>query len=274
MKARSVVVVGGGIVGVASALYLQRDGHAVTLIDRNDPGEGCSLGNAGILGTYSVIPLATADTLREIPRMLVDPLGPLCIRWRYLPRLLPWLARFLACARPAKVAASTLALAAMQNCVLDAYRVLLDQASAHDLVSASGLLYAYESENEYAAAAKNRDVQRQHGVAVKELSGAAAHELLPALGPDIKRATLFPNCAHTVNPLRLVQTLAEDFVRRGGNIKRASVTGVDVQENRIIVHTATDRYLGEVVVVALGAWSRKLASALGSPVPLDTERGY
>lgn len=274
LKPSNVLVLGAGIVGVASALYLQRDGHAVTLIDRNDPGEGCSFGNAGIIARYSVVPLASHASLGEVPGMLLDPLGPLCIRWRYLPRLLPWLLRFVACARPAKLAASAAALAALQQHTLAAYKTLIDQAGAHDVMRSNGLLHPYESEQKYAAGAAERELRRQHGVTMQELSGAEAREIAPALTPSIKRATLFPDCTHTVNPLRLVQVLAQELARRGGRVRRALVTAVDANENGVTVHTDREPYGGETVVVALGAWSSKIAADLGSPVPLDTERGY
>lgn len=273
-EAKNIIVLGAGIVGVATALYLQRDGHAITLIDRYDPGEGCSSGNAGIIARYSVVPLATHATLREVPSMLLDPLGPLSIRWHYLPRLLPWLLRFLLSMSPRKIAAASEALAGLQRHTLEAYWALIDQAGARDLVHANGLLFPYESEQHFAADAADRASKCKHGVTLKELSGDEARELVPALSPHIKRATFFPDCAHTVNPLRLVQVLSRDLVRRGARIARANIADVEAGAAGVVVNTDGDRYRGDAVVIALGAWSGKLAAALGSPVPLDTERGY
>jgi glycine/D-amino acid oxidase-like deaminating enzyme len=274
LKPSNVLVLGAGIVGTASALWLQRDGHAVTLIDRDDPGQGCSFGNAGIIARYSVVPLASHATPRELAKMLLDPLGPLSIRWRYLPRLFPWLLRFAVCARPAKLAASAAALAALQQHTLEAYRALLDQVDGRDVVRSNGLLHPYESEKSYVADAPDRELRRRHGVSIQELSGDEAREIAPALAPSITRATFFPDCAHTVNPLRLVQVLVQDLVRRGGRIRRALVTGVEASASGVTAHTDGERYSGDAVVVALGAWSGRVAAALGSPVPLDTERGY
>jgi D-amino-acid dehydrogenase len=273
-EAKNIIVLGAGIVGVATALYLQRDGHTITLIDRNDPGEGCSSGNAGIIANYSVAPLATHATLREVPTMLLNPLGPLCIRWRYLPRLLPWLLRFLVSMGARKVAAASDALAALQRHTLEAYWALIDQAGARDLVHANGLLFPYESEKKFAVDAGDRALKSKHGVTVEELSGAEARELAPALSLHIKRATFFPDCAHTVNPLRLVQVLAQDLAGRGAKIKRANIAKVEANASSVVVHADGDRYHGDTVVIALGAWSGRLAASLGSPVPLDTERGY
>jgi len=92
---RSVTVIGAGIIGIACASYLQRDGHAVTVVASRAPGEDCSFGNSGLLSPGSVVPPALPGAWRNIPRWLLDPLGPLAVRWTYAPRLLPWLAIWL-----------------------------------------------------------------------------------------------------------------------------------------------------------------------------------
>ncbi|MGH6928367.1 MAG: FAD-dependent oxidoreductase, partial [Dongiaceae bacterium] len=107
---RHVAVVGAGIVGVCAALYLQRDGHRVTLIDRQGPGEGASKGNAAVIAAESCVPVATPGILWRVPGMLMDPLGPLAIRWRYLPKLAPWLWEFVKASSPARVEAISSAL--------------------------------------------------------------------------------------------------------------------------------------------------------------------
>ena len=93
--ARHVTVVGAGIVGISCAIYLLREGHRVTVVDRNPPGEGCSQGNAGLFSSDSFIPLSTPGMLGQVPGWLLDPLGPLAIRWRHLPSMVPWLVRFV-----------------------------------------------------------------------------------------------------------------------------------------------------------------------------------
>ena len=103
-------IIGTGIVGVTTAGWLQRDGHRVTLIDRAAPASGCSYGNAGIIQVGGLVPLANPGILRQVPKMLLDPEGPLLIRWQYLPRLTPYLLRFIASARPERVAHAANAL--------------------------------------------------------------------------------------------------------------------------------------------------------------------
>jgi glycine/D-amino acid oxidase-like deaminating enzyme len=93
MNKKRVAVIGAGMVGACVARYLQRDGHDVVMIDPLGPGEGASYGNAGCFNPSSLVPIAGPDTFRQVPKYLMDPLGPLSIRWSYLPELSPWLIR-------------------------------------------------------------------------------------------------------------------------------------------------------------------------------------
>ena len=130
---RSFVVLGAGIVGVCTALALQRERFAVTLVDRDEPGRGCSFGNAGILHAGGVLPLGRPGILARVPGMLLDPEGPLVIRWRHLPRLAPWLARMVVASRSSAVERGCKALALQCERGADSYdaRAQDDEASLH-----------------------------------------------------------------------------------------------------------------------------------------------
>ena len=136
--AEAVTVVGAGIVGLACARALQRDGRAVTVIDPGEPGGGASYGNAGILSAGSVLPEATPGLLRRVPGMLLDPLAPLAIRPAYLPRLMPFLLRMLRNATPARVEALSAALATLVLNGMESWRALLDDEDFAGLVRRQG----------------------------------------------------------------------------------------------------------------------------------------
>ncbi len=108
-------VIGAGIVGIACASYLQRAGYRVTIVDSRPPGEGCSFGNAGLISPGACVPFSMPDLLWQVPRFLSDPLGPLAVRWAYLPQALPWLLRFLAAGRPRRVREVSRAMAALSR---------------------------------------------------------------------------------------------------------------------------------------------------------------
>jgi len=270
-----VAVVGAGIVGVCSALYLQRAGFRVTVIDRDAPGEGASFGNGAIIGEEAVVPVATPGILWKVPGMLADPLGPLAIRWSYLPRLAPWLLRFLAASRPRRVEEISIALAALMDGAIGAYLPLLEQASAQDMFRRTGWVCVYESEAAFRRDAPVHALQHRRGVPFEVLEPAALRQLEPALAPLFARAVFYPEVGHTVNSLRLVQVLAAAFGRAGGTLLRQAVHGFEIgPAGPRAVLTEAGPVPCEAVVIAAGAWSKPLAAQLGAPVPLDTERGY
>ncbi len=274
---RRVTVIGAGIVGICCALYLQRDGHTVTVLDPAPPGEGgASFGNAGILAIDHCVPDAHPGILWHIPGFLLDPLGPLTIRWSYLPRALPWLLRFVAASRRKPFEASSRGLQALHGQALAAYRPLVENAGAQELLRRSGWLVIFESDTNFARARRFKvDIPRQLGVRLEELDGAGARALEPALSPEIRHAVHYPDVEMTTDPLRLVRVLAHDFQRRGGTVRRERVRGFTLgRHGAEVVHTDVVTHATDVVVLAAGAYSRPLAEALGSRVPLDTERGY
>ncbi|HEX5794873.1 MAG TPA: FAD-dependent oxidoreductase [Geminicoccaceae bacterium] len=273
--ARRAVVIGAGIVGVATALQLQQDGWQVTVVDPEEPGERTSSGNAGLIATHSVTPLAMPGVLRQVPRMLVDPDSPLAIRWRHLPRLLPWLARFARAGAPARVEAVSQALADMMRQALEAYGPLLRAAGAEDLLRRQGVLFAFASERSFAAAEPDLALRKRRGVVMETLRDGELRQLVPALAREVRWGVLFPDVAHTVDPKAMTKALARHLRERGATFLRISANGFGFGPAGVAeVHTAAGAQPAEIAVIAAGAWSRPLAAALGSPVPLETERGY
>jgi len=270
-----VGVIGAGMVGVAAASYLQRSGHDVVLIDAGNPGEGASFGNAGCLNGSSVVPMSMPGVVRNVPRWLFDPLGPLSIRWRYLPLLAPWLIRFIRAGTPERVEAQARALRSLLKPSLDRLAPLVRDAGAEDLVLRLGHLFAYRSEASFAKERTAWRLRADNGVDWDEFNADELHQLEPALSRDYVRGIVVRENGHIANPLRLVQRLAETVVRHGGALKRARVTGFDVSDGRLrAIRTDNGAIQADRAVIAAGAHSRPLAAALGDHVPLETERGY
>lgn len=268
-------MIGAGIVGVCSALWLQRDGHRVTLLDRQGPGEGASFGNAGVFAVESVLPVALPGTLARVPGMLADPLGPLALRWGYLPRLAPWLLRFVAASRPRRVEEIAQAMAALLEGCLDDYLPLLADAGLAETVVRRGWIGAYLDPAKLAAGRRAVELQRAHGVTVEELGAEALRQMEPALTRELAGGFYYPEVAHSLDSYGTVVGLARRFAETGGTIRREEVRRLQVEEGRVVaVETDRGREPCEAVVVAAGAWSRRLAAGVGASVPLDTERGY
>ena len=270
-----IVVIGAGIVGVSCALALQRDGRQVTIIDRGLPGEGASFGNGSVISEESVLPVATPGILRRVPGMLLDPLGPLSIRWRYLPKLAPWLMRFVADSSPARVEAISIALKALTAGCIGAHERLLDLAGAPDMLKKTGWLCVYESDAGFAKFEPALELLRRREVAFDVLPSEELRQLEPALAPIFAKGVFYPDVAYSVNNFRLVQVLADAFESGGGQILRREARGFEIgPEGPRSVLTEQGPIPCSQVVVAAGAWSKELCAELGSRIPLETERGY
>jgi D-amino-acid dehydrogenase len=269
-----IAVIGAGVVGTATALTLRRRGHAVTLFDARLPGTATSSGNAALFATGQCLPLAQPGVLRQIPSLLRDPTGPLVLRWRYLPRLLPWLLRFVAASRPQRVAAASQALASLLRPSLDCWLDLLGQ-QASSLVHRKGVLYVYDDPAKLRAGEADAALRRDYGVRIEKLAAPELRQLEPALKPGLAGGLFHPDYAHAADPLQVVTALADSFVRAGGHLIREEVRGFvfgDDGPNHIATSAAAHP-CGRIVLAA-GIWSKPLAAALGIRVPLESERGY
>ena len=272
----TIAVIGAGMVGTCCALYLQDEGFAVTLVDRGGPGEATSSGNLGGFGIASCPPLAMPGVLRKVPGMLLDAGAPLRIRWGHAPRALPWFLRFAANARRERVEENAAARQSLLDRVHEGIDPLVAEAGAGHLMSRTGLMFTFESEETFRGAAYAFDLRRRNGVRMDLLAGDEARQVQPALSQNVVRAFRVVDFTHTLDPLRLVQALADLFRGRGGTFRRTAVRGFEIDDADGVraLRTEDGREPVERVVIAAGVWSRQLAAMLGSRVPLEAERGY
>jgi D-amino-acid dehydrogenase len=273
--AKHVTIIGAGIVGIGCASYLQRAGYRVTIVDSRPPGEGCSFGNAGLISPSACVPFSMPDLIWQVPRMLADPLGPLAVRWPYLPQALPWLIRFLAAGRKRRVREVSRAMAALHGKCFDAYTPLLKAAGAEDLIRRAGTLYVSKKENGALGDALTTALREAAGIKAEPVGAAELRQLEPALSPDYRSGLFFPDNGHSVNSFRLVQVLAEQVVRDGGEILRRTVSGFRFDAERpVSLRTDAGEMPIDKLVIAAGAWSHRLTAQLGTALPLEAERGY
>ncbi|MFT6914052.1 MAG: glycine/D-amino acid oxidase-like deaminating enzyme [Motiliproteus sp.] len=273
--AEDVVIIGAGFVGVATALWLQRQGHNVTLVDENPFTEGAYYGNACTIATYANIPIATPAIIKQIPSLLFNPQSPLSIRWSYLPQLLPWLYHFLRASTPTKVADIARELGVLLSEVNSAFEPLFQESGAHDLLESNGTMYLYSNPQSFANARTDIELRRRNGIAVQELSHGDIHDLEPNLNPLYHRGLLFNNGYHVRNPLQLLKNMGDAVIRNGGLIVSSKALAIKrLSSSQLSVGTDNGTLYGSKIVVAAGAWSRQFAAQVGDKVPLDTEQGY
>lgn len=274
-KVEQVVVIGGGIIGTTIAERLQHEGKQVLLLDKDGPGMGCSKGNAGHFATDIIIPLANMSNLLSVPKMLLDPLGPLTIKWSYFPKLTPWLMRYGWAALPHNVQASVEALKVLNRPSIDRYQALLKRLNLADMMIQKGQITVYCSEQAAHKNAAHARFVREHGVKVEQLNGDEIRELEPDLSSKVYGGLFYPDTAHCADPYRLVTALAGKFEQAGGRVKTAKVTDINVSGNdHVVIETDNGNIVANEVVIAAGAWSNQLTSKIGHNVPLETERGY
>ncbi|WP_438301494.1 NAD(P)/FAD-dependent oxidoreductase [Pseudomonas sp. NMS19W] len=270
-----IAVVGAGIIGVACALRLARQGLQVVVIDPQEPGHGASFGNAGHLATEQVFPIADLSILKRLPAMLMDPMGPLRLDWKYLPCALPWFTRLLLNLRSAPFQRTVAGLRALNESSLEAWRRLLDDIRRLDLLKVEGSLLVFERQDSRPALEALQRRMQQQQVPVDWWQAGAVHETAPQLSEKIQGGLFFPNTGHFIDPYRVVFELASAAKACGVQFVKQQVEGGQLQEGGVSLITENGTLSARQVLIACGAHSAKLTAALtGKRVPLDTERGY
>ncbi|MDT6921523.1 NAD(P)/FAD-dependent oxidoreductase [Pseudomonas atacamensis] len=270
-----IAVVGAGIIGVACALRLARQGLRVVVIDQQEPGHGASFGNAGHLATEQVFPIADVSILKRLPGMLMDPMGPLRLDWKYLPRALPWFTRLMLNLRPEPFQKTVAGLRALNESSLDAWQRLLSDIQRPDLLKVDGSLLVFEKPESQQSLEALQARLHQQQVPVDFWQAGAIRETAPQLSEQIQGGLFFPRTGHFLDPYRVVCALVEAARSSGVSFLQQQVQGGYVQENGVLLVTGNGGVTARRVLLACGAHSAKLTAALtGKQVPLDTERGY
>jgi D-amino-acid dehydrogenase len=271
----SITVLGAGVVGIACAVHLLRDGHQVTIVDRLPPGEACSFGNAGVLASYGCLPLSVPGLLWSVPGMLFDPAGALTIPMGYWLTVFPWLVKFLRAGRMNRMQSSAHALSLLVSDSLEQHRDLARGAGVDHLLRPAPLVYTYSDEASLSKGMQAWDWRRPYGVKPRVVRGAELREMEPALSTRLPCAVVIDDCGHTTNPAQLVKGLADYAQRQGAAFLQREVVEIQPRDGGgIRLSSADGDIISEKVVIAAGAWSGKLAAQLGEAVPLEAERGY
>ncbi len=270
----TTLVFGAGVVGLSTALYLQRSGRQVTVLDPLPPAGGASYGNAGLISGDTAIPIAMPGMLRKVPKWLADPMGPLTLRPAYLPQALPWLLRWLKAGRMADVTRLSDALRALHRDTLACWRELLGEVRYADLIRQVGQVRLWEGESK-GARAFELALCKRHGIPVQELSNDDLRQIYPEIAADVTEGLLLPGNAYTVNPQRLVRALGELLIEAGGRVvAQRAMKIVPRDGGGFLIMTNEASRTAPRIVVATGAWSMQLLAPLGLRLPLETERGY
>lgn len=271
----NIAVIGAGIVGLSTALWLQRSGLNVTLIERGEPGQGTSFGNAGLFADYGRLPIASFDQLRKIPGMLMDKKSPLSLQPRYAKQLMPYGWNFVKASTPDNYRRGRDALTYIQTIAPEADQILLREAGCDDLVRNTGCLALFSTRDGFDTAwAGHLRERREQGVNMRALSVAEVAELEPDLADFHAGGALYSDTRFTVNPARLSQAYARHFVAQGGRLLQDEVETLATTDQGCRVSTSQGRHDFDRVVICAGVAGARLAEQLGARIPLVSERGY
>tara|TARA_B100000902_G_scaffold377374_1_gene409535 strand:+ start:755 stop:1996 length:1242 start_codon:yes stop_codon:yes gene_type:complete len=267
-------IVGAGIQGVSNALFLQKKGFDVTLFDRNDPGSPvASYGNAGHFSPYACVLMNRPDILTDVPAMLLSSTGPLALKWNYVPKMMPWFIQFIRNCTKKRMMHTAKNMHQILDLALSAYDELFDDIKLEGLVEKKGILYIWNNQS-----LKSREleinVRDELGVDQQVVSPKEIHDLEPNIKPIYHGGVYYKYGRHARNPKKILLKLFDLFLKKGGKFFKTNVQDINFDEEKPIIKTETQIYIFDKLVIACGAFSKKLTDNLGEKIPLDTERGY
>ncbi len=270
-----VLVIGTGIIGSMAALYLQNAGRDVVLLERGDVARGASSGNAGILAFSEIIPIPAPGIMKKAPRWLFDPLGPLSVPPAYAGKIAPWLWRFWRASAERNFRHGLKALTDINRLSSVEMAHVAAMPELSHLISKTGTLDLYDSEASLEASRKDWDEKERAGFTFQRVGRREIEELQPGLAPQFGHAVFSPDGLQVSDPYDFTRAIFDLVIARGASLRKGEAERIDaVGESTIVTLENGDKIDADRVIVACGAWSRKLAASLGNVVPLETERGY
>ena len=273
MNKIKIGIIGAGIQGVCNALFLQKKGFDVTLFDRDEPGNAASYGNAGHFSPYASVPLNRTDILTDVPKMIISSRGPLALKWNYVHKMIPWFVRFLSNCSENKMMHTAKYMHQILNLSLPAYDELFDEVDIQNLIENKGILYVWNNKN-----LKSRDleikIRNKLGVKQKVLSKKEIHDLEPNLKNFYHGGVFYDYARHARNPKKILLKLFKNFVNKNGKFIKLNIKNLDFDNNKPVLRSETNRFIFDKIIIACGAFSKRLTDKLHEKIPLDTERGY
>ena len=273
MAKSEIAIIGAGIQGICNALFLQKKGIEVTLFDKDEPGCSASYGNAGHFSPYASLQLNRSDVLSDVPAMLLSSRGPLALRWNYFVKMIPWFSKYVMSCSEKKMMHTAKYMHQILDISLNAYDELFADINLDGLVENEGIMYVWEKKG-----IKSRQIEinirEKLGVKQKILNPKDVHDLEPNLKPFDDGGVFYEYARNARNPKKIIDKLFADFIKKGGKFKKIDINNIDFKDQKPILITENDRLLFDKVVIACGAFSKKLTDKLNEKIPLDTERGY
>ncbi len=269
------VVIGAGINGLSSAIWLQRFGHDVTLVDRAEPGAGTSYGNAGILAAGAVLPVTVPGLIAKIPKMVLSKHSPLFLRWRYLPRLLPFLMKYLSFGTKKHVSRFAQEMSYLLGDSYDQHMALAQGTVAARFIHPDDYCHGYDSQAELDADMPAIAFRRALGYQVDIETGEEFAKTDPFHQGNFSHVVRHKNHGRISDPLAYSKALFAHFLDQGGAFHKACVSDVVIANGQIeCVQSDQGSIAADQYVFTLGPWVQGVSKQLGLSIPLESEGGY
>jgi glycine/D-amino acid oxidase-like deaminating enzyme len=273
-KKLKIGIVGAGIQGISNALFLQKKGFNVTIFDREEPGSPtASYGNAGHFSPYASVPINRPDVLTDVPAMLLSSTGPLALKWSYVPKMIPWFLQFIRNCSSKKMMHTAKNMHQILDLALPAYDELFEEINIEGLVEKKGILYVWNDQS-----LKSREleikVRNELGVDQQVVNPKEIHDLEPNIKPFYHGGVYYRYGRHARNPKKILLKLFDLFKKKNGKFLKINVKDINFDEEKPIIKSETQNFNFDKIVIACGAFSKRLTDNLNEKIPLDTERGY
>ena len=273
-KKLKIGIIGAGIQGVCNALFLQKKGYEVTLFDKNEPGNlSASYGNAGHFSPYAAIPLNRPDILTDIPAMLLSSTGPLALKWNYVRKMIPWFLKFLKNCSTKNMMHTAKYMHQILDIALPAYDELFEEIDLSGLVENKGIMYIWNDQN-----LKSREleinIRNEIGAEQQLLNQKEIHDLEPNIKKIYHAGVFYKKARHARNPKKILLKLFDLFLKKDGKFLKLNIKNLEFDGEKPILKSDAQTFIFDKIVIACGAFSKKLTDKLDEKIPLDTERGY
>ena len=271
---KKIGIVGAGIQGVCNAFFLQKKGYEVTIFDRDDPAlSSASYGNAGHFSPYASLQLNRTDILADVPAMLLSSSGPLALKWNYVPKMIPWFLRFILNCSKKKMMHTAKYMHQLLDLAIPTFDEIFQEVDVSGLVDSKGIMYIWNNKD-LSSRELEIKIRKDLEIEQKILSPKEIHDLEPNIKPFYHGGVFYPQARHARNPKKIVLKLLERFIEKGGKFLKLNVKDIKFDGEIPILETEAQKFIFDKVIIACGAFSKRLTDKLDEKIPLDTERGY
>lgn len=269
------LIIGGGVIGLSCAYYLQQEGHEVVVLDKGDLSTGCSYGNAGMVVPSHFIPLAAPGMIAKGVRWMFNSESPFYIKPRFNRDLISWGWKFFKASSESQVKRSMPFLRDFNLLSKSLYQDWSDNMDFSFAFTQKGLLMLCRKDHTLEEEGNAAKLAQEMGLEAKVLSRSEVLQMEPEVSDGVIGGVFFPGDAH-LSPNLLLAGLKKVLLQKGVTLKAHTlVEGFEKKNGRLTaVITNQGKFVSDEILIASGSWSPLLVKKLGLSLPLQAGKGY